>query len=167
MAPSIDEFTAPFTAAELRIIRHEQEFAPAMTEKFFGLAASMAKAVFAATPELVMPSVARQPDHFAFRSALCYAVYMLEKVRKGAPTWKGQVARNDSIDVMLAAYGTYFDGVMSHDRLTNEVFIHARHLLNRTGTATGGDYLADHFPKVIAFLKAQPGEGPLGGSLHP
>lgn len=167
MAPAMAEFTKPFTAAELSIIRQEQDFTPAMTEKFFGLAASMADAVFEARPELAMPSIDRRPDHYVFRNCPCYAVYMMSKVHIGARAWKGQVARNDSIDVMLAAYGTYFDGVMSHDRLTNEVFHITRFLLSNTGTTTGGDYLSDYFPRVISFMEQQPGEGLLGGAQHP
>jgi hypothetical protein len=162
MTLAMDEFLAPFTKQELRIIRQPQEFTAAMTTKFFGLAASMANRIFEASPELVMPSMDRWPDHFVFRNCLGYAVYM--RVRAGARSWKGEVARNDSIDVMLAAYGTYFDGVMSHDQLTNEVFVIARNLLEATGTKTGRDYLGDYMREVIAFLEAQPGPGPFGGS---
>jgi len=110
-----------------------------MTQKFFGLAASRANRIFEALPDLVMPSMERRSDHYVFRSCLGYAVYMMSRVRAGAKSWKSSIARNDSIDVMLAAYGTYFDGVMSADQLTNEVWVITRDLLEGTGTTTGGD----------------------------
>jgi hypothetical protein len=157
MAPAMDEFLAPFTAVELRLIRQEEPFTPAMSEKFFGLAASMANQIFELRPDLVMPSTARRPDHFVFRNSLCYAVYMMSRVRAGARNWKGAIARNDSIDVMLAAYSTYFDGVMSEDRLTNEVFHIGRSLLESTGTSTSGDYVADYMMSVVDYLEEHGG----------
>lgn len=168
MAPAMEEFLAPFTAAELQIIRQvKEEFTPAMTQKFFGLAASMADRIFKSLPDLIMPSMVRRPDHYIFRNCLGYAVYMMSRVRAGAKSWKGSIARNDSIDVMLAAYGTYFDGVMSADQLTNEVWVITRDLLERTGTRTGAEYLGGYFREVVSFLDSLHGPGPFGGAKYP
>lgn len=167
MTTAMEEFLAPFTPQELRIIRQEQEFTPAMSAKFFDLVVSMAKAIFAARPEVVAPSMAKRPEHYVFRNSLCYAAYMMSKVRQGARNWRGAVARNDSIDVMLAGYGTYFDGVMSADRLTNETFVFAHDVLGRTGGTVGGNYLADYLKDVAAFLETQAGPGPFGGAREP
>jgi hypothetical protein len=168
MAPAMEEFLAPFTPTELRIIRQvKEEFTPAMTQKFFGLAASMANRIFESLPNLVMPSMARRPDHYVFRNCLGYAVYMMSRVRAGAKSWKGSIARNDSIDVMLAAYGTYFDGVMSADQLTNEVWVITRDLLKGTGTRTGAEYLGGYFRDVVSFLDSLHGPGPFGGAKYP
>lgn len=168
MAPAMEEFLAPFTAAELRIIRQvKEEFTPAMTQKFLGLAASMANRIFEMRTELVMPSMARRPDHYVFRNCLGYAVYMMSRVRAGAKSWKGSIARNDSIDVTLAAYGTYFDGVMSADQLTNEVWLITRDLLEDTGTRTGAEYLGGYFRDVVSFLDSLHGPRPFGGAKHP
>ena len=157
MSAVMEEFVAPFTAAELRRIRQEELFTDAMTKKFFGLAASMANRIFELRDDLTMPAMERRSDHFVFRNCLCYAVYMMSRVRAGARNWKGEVARNDSIDVMLATYGTFFDGVMSMDQLTNEVFHIGRSLLLSTGSSTGGDYVADYMGQVVDHLEASSG----------
>lgn len=162
MTPAMAEFLAPFTPPELRIIRQEQEFTPAMSAKFLDLVISMARTIFAARPEIPEPSLAKRPDHYIYRNCLCVAGYMMSKVRQGARTWKAAVARNDSIDMMLATYGTYFDGVMSADKLTNETFVFAHDILGRTGGTVGHSYLADYFKDVVAFGEAQRGPRPLG-----
>jgi len=167
MAPAMEEFQAPFTTAELRLIRQEAEFTPDMTAKFFGLAVSMAERVFEVRTELAKPSQERRPDHYVFRHSLAYAVYMMSKVRAGARNWSGKVARNDVIDIMLAVYGTYFDGVMSHDRLTGEVFTITRDLLERTGVSVGRDYWADYGGQVLDFLGAQDESATFGGAEYP
>jgi hypothetical protein len=166
MAPAFEEFAAPFSREELRLIRTEQLFTPEMTRKFLGLTAAMAEAIFEARG-LPLPSLDARPEHFIFRNCLCYAVYMMERTRQGARTRKGEIARNDAIDVMLAAYGTYFDGVMSHDRLTNEAFHISRYVLQQTGGTTGGDYLADGLNDVCSFLERQPEGARFGGAAEP
>lgn len=165
MDVAIAEFTAPFTAAELRVIRQARDpFTPAMTSKFWELIVSMAMAIFAAKPELTPPSLAQRPYHYVFRNSLCYAAYMMSLVRVGGRPRRADRARNDAIDVLLATYGTYFDGVMSADALTNETFVFAHEVLKAARVKTGANYLADYFPQVVAFGQAQPGPGPLGGA---
>jgi hypothetical protein len=79
-----------------------------------------------------------------FRNALCLGVLLVEHLRKGARTRKAERARNDAIDVLLATYATYFDGIMSEDGLTNEAFHVGRDLLQAWGAKVGGHYL-EHF----------------------
>jgi len=45
--------------------------------------------------------------------------------------------RNDAIDVLLAAYGTFFDSIMSEDRLSNETLHVGRDLLRSWGANVG------------------------------
>lgn len=168
MAPAMEEFLAPFTLQELRIIRQaKHEFTPEMSAKFFDLFVSMARTIFAARPEIPEPSLEMRQEHYVYRHCLCVAGYMMSKVRQGARNWKATVARNDAIDMMLATYATYFDGVMSADELTNESFVFAHDILGRTGGTVGASYVVDGFKEVIAFLEAQPGPWPLGGAREP
>jgi hypothetical protein len=168
MEPAMEEFLEPFTPQELRIIRQrKREFTPEMSAKFFDLLVSMARTIFAARPEIPEPSLEARQEHYVYRHCLCVAGYMMSKVRQGARNWKAAVARNDAIDMMLATYGTYFDGVMSADELTNESFVFAHDILVRTGGTVGASYIADGFKEVIAFLEAQPGPRPRGGAREP
>lgn len=165
MAPAMEEFVASFSGAELRRIRQQREpFTPAMTQKLLGLAAGMAEAIFEARG-LPLPSARLRSEHFIFRNSLCYAVSLMSRVRQGARAWRSEVARNDAIDGLLATYGTYFDGIMSHDRLANEVFHVGRHVMRETGAVVGGDYGSERFNEVIAFLEAQPSGTTFGGAV--
>lgn len=167
MAPAMEEFIAPFSAAELRRIRQQREpFTPVMTRKLLRLAGAMAESIFE-TRNLALPSAKLRAEHFIFRNSLCYAVYMMSRVRQGARDWRGEIARNDAIDGLLATYGTYFDGIMSHDRLANEIFHVGRHIMRETGASTGADYVEDRFNDVIDFLKAQPSGASFGGAIEP
>jgi hypothetical protein len=153
MAAALREFATPFTADELRRIRRAQPVTPPIVEKFFGLGASMANRIFELRGDITVPRPDRRADHFVVRTCIAYAVCMITSVRTGGRTRKAELARNDSIDVLLATYGTYFDGVMSEDALTNEVFMATRLLLESTRARMGGDYLAHGAAAVAQFLK--------------
>jgi hypothetical protein len=137
------EFSQRFTAQELRAMRQGQPTA-AIFEKFMEWVELMAIHVFQQRPEIARPSPERLVDHFAYRNALSLGVLMISHLRDGRVSRKPARARNDAIDVLLAAYGTYFDGVMSEDALTNEAFHVARDLLGAAGATIGGHYL-EHF----------------------
>lgn len=132
-----------FTPADLADMRRDRPTAEAF-QRFVGVVEAMAIKVFQSKPELIRPSPERLVDHFVFRNALCLGVLMVEHLRKGARTRKAKRARNDAIDVLLATYATYFDGIMSEDGLTNEAFHVGRDLLQAWGAKVGGHYL-EHF----------------------
>jgi hypothetical protein len=140
METTIAAVSQCFTPRELANMRRNTPTAEAFG-KFIGLVESMTIEVFNQKPDLVRPNPERLVDHFVFRNALCLTVLMTEHMRKGARTRKAERARNDAIDVLLAAYGTYFDGIMSEDRLTNETFHIGRDLLRSWGANVGGHYL--------------------------
>jgi hypothetical protein len=165
MDAAMAEFIAPFTDQELRTIRQERAFTPVMEQKFWELIVSMALPIFAAKPELTPPSLARRADHFVFRNSLCYAIYMMERVRTGGRPRRADRARNDAIDVLLATYGTYFDGVMSEDALTNETYAFTHEVFNATTGKVGRNYLEVGFPQVRDYRLSLPGDDLLGGAL--
>jgi hypothetical protein len=47
----------------------------------------------------------------------------------GAKDRKPEKFRNDMIDVAIAAYATCFDGLLSDDKLANEIYDNADYLL--------------------------------------
>lgn len=147
------EFLAPFSPAELSAIRRGQPMTQSIRAKFYRLATSIAESVFAAPPlPLVMPRPENRAQHFVFRNALCTAVYMLLLTRRGVADRKPERARNDVVDVLIATYGTYFNGVMSDDALTNAVHHIARMVLAETGSIIGEDYVPDTMMRVADAL---------------
>lgn len=149
------EFTAPFTAHELTLIRRNEPMTPAMSEKFFGLAnAILRRGVEIEPVRLIIPERPLLADHFVFRNTLCTLVSMLSFARRGVIDRRPDRARNDVIDVLVATYGTYFNGVMSDDARTNELQKVTRQILVQMGVPQLPDYGFDNRLQVDDFVNA-------------
>lgn len=139
---SMAEFEEFFSASDLAHIRKGGRLTEAMNGKFDTAVSSIAGNIFQNAPaQVASPSAANWPNHFIVRNALCNGVYMLSFIRRGIGARRPEKARNDVIDVLLATYGTYFNGVMSNDALTNEVHHIGRYILDSDGVELAADYL--------------------------
>jgi hypothetical protein len=68
---------------------------------------------------------------FPFRYSLCFFVRLLDWAAAGGDTGKRPAkVRNDVVDAGLAAYATYFDGLMSDDQTALWVYDQAQTLLS-------------------------------------
>jgi len=138
----LGEFEAFFSTADLAHIRKSGALTGAMHDKFDAAVSAVAHSVFHNAPgPLTYPSRESWPDHFILRNAFCNGVYMLTFIQRGIGARRPEKARNDVIDVLLATYGTYFNGVMSNDDLTNHVHHISRFLLETDGVRMAPDYL--------------------------
>jgi hypothetical protein len=136
------EFEAFFSAADLTHMRRGGALTPAMHDKFDAAVSAVAHSVFKNAPgPLAWPSAGNWPNHFILRNAFCHGVYMLSSIQRGIGARKPDKARNDVVDVLLATYGTYFNGVMSNDALTNQVHHISRFLLETDDVSLSPDYL--------------------------
>ncbi len=136
------EFEQFFTKRDIAYIRSGKILTNEMNAKFDLAVGNIAQALFENAPtRLTPPDPATWPQHFILRNALCHGVYMLAFVRRGIGARRPEKARNDVIDVLLATYGTYFNGVMSEDALTNEVHHLARYILDPKRVTLPPDYL--------------------------
>lgn len=135
-------FESFFTAADLTHMRRGGTLTPAMHGKFDTAVSTVAQSVFENAPgPLAYPSAENWPNHFILRNAFCNGVYMLSFIQRGIGARKPEKARNDVVDVLLATYGTYFNGVMSNDDLTNHVHHTGRYLIETDGVRLAPDYL--------------------------
>ena len=74
---------------------------------------------------------ARFRNTLQLRFALCMHTLMLEWLAAGGGTdTKPSRVRNDMVDVMIAAYATYFDGLLTADQKLNEIYREATFLLS-------------------------------------
>jgi len=148
------EFEAFFTATDLTHMRRGGTLTPAMHNKFDNAVGAIAHSVFQKAPvPLTYPSAENWPNHFILRNAFCNGVYMLSFIQRGIGARRPEKARNDVVDILLATYGTYFNGVMSNDELTNHVHHIGRFLLETDGVRLAPDYLqllADGAAKEVA-----------------
>jgi len=139
---SLAEFEAFFTPGNLAHLRRGGALDPEMHDRFNTAVRTIARSVFDKFPvPLDRPRPEAVANHFVARNALCNGVYMMSFIRRGIGVRKPEKARNDVVDVLLATYGTYFNGVMSNDDLTNEVHHVGRYLLEADGVPLAPDYL--------------------------
>ncbi|MBY0518870.1 MAG: hypothetical protein K2P79_00400, partial [Sphingomonas sp.] len=131
---SIQEFAAVFTEAELARMRRKERWKRETAEKFFGLVNTMARISFNAHPgKPVLPARKHRFNHLLFRHAAAYAFYMLQLIQRGATTRKAEAVRNDAVDVVIATYATYFNGLMSEDNQASIIHHLVRFFLSEIG----------------------------------
>jgi hypothetical protein len=119
------------TAEELRVLRTSQAWTPELFSKVLDGVMDFALKFFAANPEWrELPSAANLPYTFTFRFALCAYLHALHWIAAGdAKDRKPEDFRNDLVDVAIVAFATCFDGLLSNDKLANEVYENAMFLL--------------------------------------
>ncbi len=79
---------------------------------------------------------------FGFRYSLCMMIYYILWVQQGRQTGRAEHLRvNDVIDMQLAAISTYFNGVLSGDKLVWDTSRAARAILRRYGAYVGEDWV--------------------------
>ena len=67
---------------------------------------------------------------YLFRYALCAHIWTLEWVAAGSNEQSNvSRVRNDLVDLLIAVYGTYFDGLMTQDRKLADIHAIARFML--------------------------------------
>ncbi len=79
---------------------------------------------------------------FGFRYSLCMMVYYILWVQQGRQTGRAEHLRvNDVIDMQLAAISTYFNGVLSGDKLVWDTSRIVRAILRKYGAYVGEDWV--------------------------
>src|SRR5712664_699129 len=95
-----------------------------MFDKIFQNVLAMTALLFAANPNTEeLPSARELPYTFTFRYALTgYLIALRWIAVGGAKNVKPEKIRNDIVDATLAAYATYFQGLLSRDEKANEIY---------------------------------------------
>lgn len=130
-ADNIQDATAQFTDEELGILRRHEPVTDAIDLKILDGTLKLADKFFLLHPEIKkQPKVHEVPHSFIFRFALCAYLHALHwRVQGGAQDRLAEKMRNDVIDVTYAAYALCFDGILSDDKLVNEVHDNGRAML--------------------------------------
>lgn len=127
LAFGIDLVEKTYSQSELKTLRRREEDTPQMREKFV-------RNVMLLTDELFKdhgglrkpPRVPEVRNTFVFRYALCGYISILMRIADGgAKQTKPDRLRNDLIDVNLAAFATYFDGLLTADKRAGKIYEHA------------------------------------------
>jgi hypothetical protein len=120
-----------FERGQVQIIRKGLPYTEEMRSTFIQHVLMIAASMFRSHPRVTqLPNVVDLRNTFIFRVALC--TYLLGHrwiAVGGAKQVKATRIRNDLIDVILATYATYFDGLLSADKKVNSIHNEARWLL--------------------------------------
>jgi hypothetical protein len=112
-----------YSDAELKALRKHESISKETFVKIQNRVLEMAAFLFAAQPNFTeLPPARELPYTFIFRYAMAGYLVALRFIAAGARHVKPDNIRNDIIDCTYAAYGTYFQGLLSDDAAANEIY---------------------------------------------
>ncbi|MGY4334951.1 hypothetical protein ACVWWG_009419 [Bradyrhizobium sp. LB7.2] len=126
---NIDEARKRYTKEELEAFR-AGNFTPALIEKIRVHVMEMTQQFFESHPD--KPDWPPRDDifhTFTFRFALCARLHAISVIANSVAKDADKLP-NDFIDVSVAAYATCFDGLLSKDKLVQDIYRRARFLLD-------------------------------------
>jgi len=125
--PSFDHLTKAYTKEERAIIREDREYTSEMIRKLGKTLIELSGLLFQDSPLVRRtPKFEELPNTFLFRFTLCCYLMVIRKgALGGVADAKPEKIRNDLVDMMFVAYGTYFDGILSNDQNVKRIFIEA------------------------------------------
>jgi hypothetical protein len=124
-----------FSRAEMAVLRLGKprcvDIQRKLIDVVFESAIDVAKATGAIGPRFRPEEIVNLP---VFRYCLCMMLLFIRWIEDGRQTAAGpRLVANDVIDANIAAYATYFDGVLSADEKLLSLHREARHVLREIG----------------------------------
>lgn len=129
---AISDLGKQYTKEERAALRTRSMYTPEMTDKLVQIVMKMAAIIFRDIPQVrKIPSYTELPNTFIFRATLAFYLHGIKQFSHGGlEGMDPKKLRNDFIDMMLVAYSTFFDGIMSADRNLSYIFTEACLLLS-------------------------------------
>lgn len=126
---NIDQARERYTKQDIDAFR-AGEFNSALTEKLRAQVVDMTQQFYENHPDkLDWPPKDDVLHTYIFRFALCARLHALYVIANGVAKAPENLP-NDFIDVSVAAYATCFDGLLSEDKMTLDIYRKARYLLD-------------------------------------
>lgn len=128
---AIQDLGGKYSKEERRLLRSNDEYTPELTDKLVREVLELAAMIFHDSPLVrKKPTYSELPNTFIFRVTLaCYLLGIKRVAKGGFGELSATKLRNDFVDMMFVAYGTFFDGLMSSDKNVNSMFEEVRVLL--------------------------------------
>jgi hypothetical protein len=118
--------------AELKILRRRANYTPEMHEKLIQNVVMFAKELFNGHPAVTkLPELTEARDTFPFRYALCTYALILRAIEDGGVKKNPEKLLNTMVDANFATFVTYFDGLMTRDRIASEIYSDTDFLLRQ------------------------------------
>lgn len=124
----IDDIAKLYSKEERQAIRLGHNYSSAMVDKTVKNILHVVGMTFRNHPNTRnIPTYAELPNTYIFRAALCTYLLALERgANGGAQDVAPAKLRNDFVDMNIAAYGTYFGGLMTTDARVRRIHKEAR-----------------------------------------
>lgn len=128
---AIQTLGSNFSKEERGLLRARDEYTPELIDKLVRTVLELAAMIFQDSPLIrKTPTYPELPNTFVFRVTLaCYLLGIKRFANGGFSELSAAKLRNDFVDMMFVAYGTFFDGLMSSDKNVNAMFEEVRLLL--------------------------------------
>lgn len=125
IAPLVKDFSAENRAE----IRNWRITSPELINTIINAVIEMSAEVYKLLPYPInLPTFKELPNTLVFRAVLCCYLMVIERGAIGGASPVKKV-RNDMIDMYIAAYATFFDGVLSEDAKLTRIHYLARMIL--------------------------------------
>lgn len=121
---AIEVLGSRYTKEERSALRSRGEFTPELIDKLVRTVLEMVGMIFRDSPLIrKRPIYVELPNTFMFRVTLaCYLLGIMRFSQGGFGEMSSEKLRNDFVDMMFVAYGTFFDGIMSADKNVNYMY---------------------------------------------
>lgn len=131
LSKGFDSIAQDFSKEERALLRSGGPYTKEMSGKVVRTVFDVAVELFKRYTDLKnLPTKEHFPNTYIFRLSLCAYFLALDwAVQGGAQGAKPHKLRNDMVDLSFAAYGTFFDGLMSADAKVTRVHHEARNFL--------------------------------------
>lgn len=129
LAEGIAAIAASFKSSEVKVLRRRNEPYPdTLLEKIALRVMELAATLMRDHPAVThFPPASEAPDRFLFRVALCGISLALRWISVGgAHLAKAEKLRNDQVDLSLAAFATYFDGLLTDDKRLASIYAESK-----------------------------------------
>jgi hypothetical protein len=124
MRSAIEVLGSHYKKEERAVLREKEEYTPEVIGKLVQTVMEMTAVIFRNSPlGRWPPTYVELSNTFVFR--VTFSIYLLGLRRfaqGGLGGMSSEKLRNDFVDMMLVAYGTYFDGLMSSDKNVNYMY---------------------------------------------
>lgn len=124
MRSAIGVLGSRYTKEERALLRAKEGYTPELIDKLVRTVMEMAAMIFRDSPlARRLPNYRELPNTFTFRATFaCHLICLQRFAQGGFVGLSPEKLRNDFVDMMLVAYGTYFDGLMSSDKNVNFMY---------------------------------------------
>ena len=137
MAGSIIKYFSSLSKAERNLLRSGPPYDSEALSIIFKNIEEMTAFMFSKKVKFTKPKCYKDFwNSYLFRSGVCgYFLFQEWFLAGGLKDVKAKTMMNDMLDAQIAAYATYFDGILSHDKKIQRIYDISNYFISETANA--------------------------------